>query len=86
MGGFPIWAHHFKRRRRIDVCNRFSSEQAPSLLAIGGAVHRCKTFASEIPRRRHTSDVDAPAFCSFKIPIIWSSLNRLPFILSVSIT
>jgi hypothetical protein len=36
--------------------------------------------ASEIPCRRHTSGVFAPASASRKIPIICSSLNRLPLI------
>src|ERR1700730_17075544 len=38
--------------------------------------------ASEIPWRHHTSGVFAPASASPKIPIICSSLNRLPFICS----
>jgi hypothetical protein len=36
--------------------------------------------SAEIPCRRHTSAVFAPASASRKIPIICSSLNRLPFI------
>src|SRR5205085_4460987 len=38
------------------------------------------SVALEIPWRRHTSSVFAPASCSRNSPMICSSLNRLPFI------
>src|SRR5580658_463014 len=38
------------------------------------------SVALEIPWRRHTSSVFAPASCSRSTPMICSSLKRLPFI------
>ena len=43
-----------------------------------------QNVASEMPRLRHSSGADNPAWCSFKMPMICSSLYRL-FSISVSL-
>src|SRR6516164_7271173 len=64
---------------------RFSSSRPLSRLASATSIPPYFAFhlysvASAMPWRRHTSAVFSPASASRKIPMICSSLNRLPFI------
>src|SRR5262249_31730509 len=63
----------------------FSSSSAFSRLASETSrppnlAFHLSNVASDMPCLRHTSAVVAPASCSRRIPMICSSLNRLPFI------